>query len=103
MTERRREELHEIEEEIITTAKALGDKTRLRLLRWIASDPQVYGSKLAKLCHVSQPSVSRHLRILKEAGVIEEVPVDNHITYEVYRERLEALAPRLVGYLYEEE
>jgi DNA-binding transcriptional ArsR family regulator len=103
MTERRREELHEIEEEIISTAKALGDKTRLRLLRWIASDPQVYGSKLAKLCHVSQPSVSRHLRILKEAGVIEEVPVDNHITYEVCRERLEALAPRLVGYLYEEE
>jgi DNA-binding transcriptional ArsR family regulator len=73
------------------------------LLRWIASDPQVYGSKLAKLCHISQPSVSRHLRILKEAGIVEEEPVENHITYRVRRERLEALAPQLVGYLYEEE
>jgi DNA-binding transcriptional ArsR family regulator len=103
MTERRREELLEIEDEILGTAKALGDKTRLRLLRWIAVDPQVYGSKLAKLCHISQPSVSRHLRILKEAGIVEEVPVDNHITYEVRRERLETLAPQLVSYLYEEE
>jgi len=34
---------------------------------------------------------------------VEEIPVDNHITYEVCRERLEALAPRLVGYLHEEE
>jgi DNA-binding transcriptional ArsR family regulator len=103
LTERRRQQLREIEDQIVLTSKALGDKTRLSLLRWIASDPQVYGSKLAKLCHISQPSVSRHLRILKEAGLVEEEPVENHITYRVRRERLEALSPQLMGYLYEEE
>jgi DNA-binding transcriptional ArsR family regulator len=100
MTERRREELHEIEDEIVAAAKALGDNTRLRLLRRIAGDPQLYGSKLAKLCHISQPSVSRHLRILKEAGMVEEKPVDNHITYQVRQDRLEALAPKLVDYIF---
>jgi hypothetical protein len=29
--------------------------------------------------------------------------VENHITYRVRRERLEALSPQLMGYLYEEE
>jgi DNA-binding transcriptional ArsR family regulator len=100
MTERRREELYEIEDELVGAAKALGDNTRLRLLRRIAGDPQLYGSKLAKLCQVSQPSVSRHLRILKEAGIVEEKPVDNHITYQVRQDRLEALAPKLVDYIF---
>jgi DNA-binding transcriptional ArsR family regulator len=100
MTERRREELYEIEDELVGVAKALGDNTRLRLLRRIAGDPQLYGSKLAKLCQISQPSVSRHLRILKEAGILEEKPVDNHITYEVRQDRVEALAPKLVNYIF---
>jgi ArsR family transcriptional regulator len=66
-------------------------------------DPQVYGRQLAKLCRISQPSVSRHLRILKEAGLVEEKRTDNHLTYEVLRETMEDLAPRLISYLYQEE
>lgn len=102
LTEERREQLQTLEEEIIALTKALSDQTRLRLLRWIVRDPQVYGRQLAKLCRISQPSVSRHLRILKEAGLVEEKRIDNHLAYEVRRERMENLAPRLISYLYEE-
>ncbi len=101
ITEQRREELGRIEEEIISTAKALDDKTRLELLKWIVREPQVYGRKLAEACHISQPSVSRHLRILKEAGIIEERPIDNRIAYEVRRENIENLSQQLMAYLYE--
>lgn len=101
MTEERRDELARLGEEIVALGKALGDKTRLELLRRIARDPEMYGQKLAKVCHISQPSVSRHLRILKEAGLIEERPADNRISYEVRSAKIETLSPRLLTYLYE--
>ncbi len=103
ITEEHRDKLEELEGEIAAVGKALGDKTRLQLLRWIVREPQLYGRKLAELCHISQPSISRHLRILKEAGLIEERPVENYIAYEVRRDRIEDLSPQLVAYLYEEE
>jgi ArsR family transcriptional regulator len=103
LTEQRRAQMQTFEDEVVAVAKALSEKTRLQLLRLIAQDPQLYGRELSKLCHVSQPSVSRHLRILKQSGLLEERPSDNRITYQVVRQRIEDLAPRLTGYLYEEE
>ncbi len=101
ITEQRRVELDRIEQDIIASAKALDDKKRLELLKWILRDPHIYGRKLAEVCRISQPSVSRHLRILKEAGLVEERPVDNRITYEVQRENIEKLCQRVITYLYE--
>jgi DNA-binding transcriptional ArsR family regulator len=101
ITEQRREELEKLEEEIIASAKALDDKTRLELLKWIVRDPHIYGRKLAEICHISQPSVSRHLRILKEAGIIEERPIDNRIAYEVNHEKIQNFSQKLMTYLYE--
>jgi DNA-binding transcriptional ArsR family regulator len=103
LTEQRRGQLEILEDEITATAKAIGDKTRLKLLRLIVENPHLYGRELAKHCQVSQPSVSRHLRILKEADLLVERPVGNHITYEVRRQRIEGLAPQLISYLYGEE
>ncbi len=103
LTEQLRGQLEILEDEISATAKAVGDKTRLKLLRLIVNNPNLYGRELAKHCEVSQPSVSRHLRILREAGLLAERPVGNHITYEVHRERIEGLAPQLTSYLYGEE
>lgn len=103
LTERRRAQLETLEEEILAVAKALSDRTRLQLLRLIVHDPQLYGRELSKLCRISQPSVSRHLRILKEAKLLEERPADNRITYQVLRRRIEDLVPELTGYLYEDE
>ena len=103
LTEQRRAQMETFEDEVVGVAKALSDKTRLQLLRLIAQDPQLYGRELSKLCHVSQPSVSRHLRILKEAGLLAEKPVGNHITYEVRRDQIDYLTPQLASYLYEEE
>jgi DNA-binding transcriptional ArsR family regulator len=101
ITEDQRAELERLGEETVAVGKALGDKTRLELLKWIVRDSEIYGQALAKRCHLSQPSVSRHLRILKEAGIIQERPVGNHISYEVRRERLEKLSEQLIDYLYE--
>jgi DNA-binding transcriptional ArsR family regulator len=49
---------------------ALADPTRRRLLRLVGERPRKAG-QLAEAFPVSRPAVSKHLRVLREAGLIE--------------------------------
>lgn len=53
---------------------ALGDETRLRLLRLLPAQEQCDRgnnvSALAEKLGLSQPTVSHHLRILRQAGIV---------------------------------
>ncbi len=50
---------------------ALGDPTRRRILDRLAGGPETVGA-LAREEGISQPAVSQHLRILREAGLVED-------------------------------
>jgi len=50
---------------------ALGDPTRRRILERLRSGPKAVGVIAAGLS-VSRPAVSQHLKILKEAGLVQE-------------------------------
>ncbi len=52
---------------------ALADPTRRRLLRLVGERPRKAG-ELAEGFPVSRPAVSKHLRVLREAGLIEAEP-----------------------------
>lgn len=52
-------------------AKALGHPARLRILRLLAYTPGCIGGDIVDAVGLAQSTVSEHLRILKEAGVIE--------------------------------
>ena len=56
--------------QIEKVAKALGDETRLKLYEHIVTHDQVSCSNLVVLCRVSPATVSHHLKILSEAGLI---------------------------------
>ena len=99
MTEERREELRRTAEEIVSVAKALDDSTRLEMLKLIVQEESMYGQKIASTCGISQPSVSRHLRILREAGLIEERRMDNRIGYTISWDVVEGFSKRLSDYL----
>ena len=51
-------------------ARALGDPTRLRILRAIASRPELTCQELVERCAVSQATVSHHLKVLVDAGLV---------------------------------
>ena len=53
------------------TAKALGHPARLRILRLLARTPGCIGGDIVEAVGLAQSTVSEHLRILKDAGVIE--------------------------------
>jgi DNA-binding transcriptional ArsR family regulator len=52
---------------------ALGDATRREIFERLAEGPSSVGALAARL-PVSRPAVSQHLRVLKEAGLVEETP-----------------------------
>ena len=51
-------------------AKALADRTRLKIYEHIARHPQVSCGELVELRGVTPATVSHHLKILSEAGLI---------------------------------
>ena len=55
---------------LVRVAKALGDPTRLELLRRIAAAGEICCKDLVALFPVSQATVSHHLKILTEAGLL---------------------------------
>ncbi|AEY90299.1 ArsR-family transcriptional regulator [Streptomyces hygroscopicus subsp. jinggangensis 5008] len=59
--------------ELATVFKALGDPVRLRLLSMIASRPggEVCVCDLTPAFDLSQPTISHHLKLLRQAGLID--------------------------------
>jgi ArsR family transcriptional regulator len=78
--------------------QALADPTRLAIVRELAGAPEVCACDFTTCCDVRQPTVSHHLRVLREAGVVE---AERRGTWIYYRlapaaaDRLRALASEL--------
>src|SRR3954470_3594767 len=50
--------------------QAIADPTRLAIVKQLASGGEVWACDFAACCSVSEPTVSHHLKVLREAGVI---------------------------------
>jgi DNA-binding transcriptional ArsR family regulator len=68
--------------------RALADGSRRTVLDTLAGGPATAG-ELAALLPIARPGVSRHLRVLREAGLVE---VRQEAQRRVYSLRLEPLA-----------
>jgi ArsR family transcriptional regulator len=62
--------LHSRETAAVRVARALADPTRFRLLREIAAHAEITCQELVALLPVSQATVSHHLKVLAEAGLV---------------------------------
>ena len=51
--------------------KAVADETRLSILRQLRQCGEVCACDFVSCCDVAQPTVSHHLKVLREAGLIE--------------------------------
>lgn len=68
--------------------RALADPVRLRLASMIAASPEVCVCELTPAFEVSPATISHHLRVLREAGLVES---DRRGTFVHYRIRHGAL------------
>lgn len=88
-----------VQRRIVAVAKAMEDPTRMTILRAIAKDKEYYGSRLAAKCGITPSSISRHMRVLRDAGLIKEINQDNRVMYELRRDTIEKLCEDLQEYL----
>jgi DNA-binding transcriptional ArsR family regulator len=83
--------------ELTSVLFALSDPARLDLVRLIAAE----GPQTVAQCHVVDPDVpkstfSHHLKTLREAGVVRNVPVGRQREISLRREDLEDRFPGLL-------
>ena len=50
--------------------KALGHPVRLGIAMRLAAEPETCACDFAEVFDVSQPTISQHLRVLREAGLV---------------------------------
>lgn len=100
-TEARIAQLEQQKTQIVDLLKALGDSSRLDILRLVAQYGEMMnGKKIAHKLNLSASAVSRHLAQLKDAGLILEETQDNRtISYRLQEQALTALPVLLREYL----
>lgn len=70
--------------------EALGDPNRRAILQ-LLSDEGRSVQQIADELPISRPAVSRHLRLLKDAGLVREEPVGTRRIYRLQQEGVEAV------------
>ena len=76
---------------------ALADGTRLTIVARLADGPQAVG-QLASGLPVSRSAVSQHLKILKDAGLVDDMAVGTRRIYRLNPVALAALRDQLDTY-----
>ncbi|HEX2040292.1 MAG TPA: metalloregulator ArsR/SmtB family transcription factor [Acidimicrobiales bacterium] len=86
-------------EELAAAFKVLADPVRLRLLSLVAAQPggEVCVCELVEPLARSQPTVSHHLKVLHEAGLVEREKRGTWVWYRVVPDRLAVLRDALAG------
>ncbi len=69
---------------------ALGDRQRRAILRLLAERPRPVHEIAAEL-PISRPAVSRHLRLLKDAGLVADRPAGNQRIYQLHAQGIDVL------------
>jgi len=80
-------------EQLALGFKAIADPARLQLLSFIAAQPsgEACVCYLMKPLEISQPTVSHHLKVLFEAGLLDRERRGTWVYYRIVPERLAAL------------
>ena len=63
---------------------ALAEPTRIRIVNCLAAAP-LFVSDLQAILDVPQPTVSRHLKVLRTAAVVRDTPIAQFVLYRLRR------------------
>jgi ArsR family transcriptional regulator len=78
-------------------AKALGDRNRLLILQKIARQGCVGCCQMQEVVALAQPSVSHHVKVLADAGLVHADKSGRNVNLSLNREGVQALIDFLTG------
>ncbi|MEJ5251617.1 MAG: helix-turn-helix transcriptional regulator [Chthonomonadetes bacterium] len=80
---------------LVRIAKAIADPTRFAILKAIASREEISCGQLAELFPIAQATVSHHLNVLVNAGLVEMRKQGQHHYFRLHRAMLEQFSNEL--------
>jgi len=80
------------DEAIASTARALGHPVRIRIVRLLLERERCIGGDIVDEVGLAQSTVSEHLRILKDAGVVVGEIERPRVCYSLSSDRLSELS-----------
>src|SRR5438128_11917806 len=84
-------------DELAARFKALADPTRVAIVSRLAAAPEVCVCDLTAAFELSQPTISHHLKILRDAGIVESSRRGTWAYYRLVPEALDALRGALAA------
>jgi ArsR family transcriptional regulator len=64
--------------------QAVAEPTRLRIINCLAAAP-LFVSDLQVVLDLPQPTVSRHLQVLRRSGIVRDTPIARFVLYRLSR------------------
>ncbi|WP_375687557.1 ArsR/SmtB family transcription factor [Pseudooceanicola sp. LIPI14-2-Ac024] len=77
--------------DLTRTFSALSDPTRLAMVETLIRNGELPAGDLVAGAEISAPAISRHLKVLREAGLVDQRAVGTHRLYAVRPEALRAI------------
>ncbi|WP_424987984.1 ArsR/SmtB family transcription factor [Microbulbifer sp. S227A] len=78
--------------DLTRTFAALSDPTRLTMVERLMAQGELPAGELVAGFRISAPAVSRHLKVLREAGLIRQRAAGTHRYYAVRPEAMQSIA-----------
>ncbi|MEP2533097.1 metalloregulator ArsR/SmtB family transcription factor [Shimia sp.] len=82
------------------TFSALADENRLAMVERLMTEGELPAGALVQDAGISGPAISRHLRVLREAGVISQRAEGTKRFYSVRRDALKAISNWTIDHRY---
>lgn len=85
-------------EQLSRLLKTLADETRLKIMKLMMQDRQCTQGLAVEL-NLAEPTISRHLKLLREADLITSLKEGNYIYYNLRLERIAELHMKILDFL----
>ncbi|HKJ34081.1 MAG TPA: helix-turn-helix domain-containing protein [Balneolales bacterium] len=77
--------MNDTEDQVVKIAKALSDKTRVQIVRELSKKGKITCTEAGEIADLSQPTMSHHIKILVDAGLLLTEKHGRHVSIWVNR------------------
>ncbi len=95
-------EIPDVWKQVSKVFTALGDEQRQRILLTFERSERLNVTQLAEVSTLSRPTVSHHLKVLREAGVLASSKEGKEVFYWIAKDDLQEVLGRVLAYIEEE-
>jgi ArsR family transcriptional regulator, arsenate/arsenite/antimonite-responsive transcriptional repressor len=88
-----------LEKSLVDIFKLLADKTRLRIIMYLAREGELNVSSLCERLGQSQPAVSHHLALMRRSGLVVQRRTGKNNFYSIRTEQIQSVLAEVFGVL----